>query len=349
VIARKQPRTISYERLEKVFIYINEYLSNNPNETFSIVWHGGEPCIVGVKFYKSVLELQERHCPDTRERISHDVQTNLTLINEELIEIFEKLGINRVGTSYEPYKGIRGFGPNRDSDAYNRQFFKGIELIEKHNWGWGFIYVVTRHVLDKPLELFHILTNFKVNGGFQLHPVYSYKNEDKSNSGITAKEFADFLGEIFKVWWPNRNRFPQVGPFSSFLSYYTHGGPCCCSESGNCAYTHIYIGPDGSYSHCGRASDWDVFDVGNLDNMSIVEAFKHPYRKELAKRNDWLQEHDCKGCEYFSICHGGCPLDGWNAKDTIFAKTEWCLSTKYFLKKYFEPITGLTLNNTKQE
>ena len=349
VIARKQPRTISPARLEKVFIYINEYLEENPNEYFSIVWHGGEPCIVGADFYKRVLELQEKYCEKTKNRIEHEIQTNLTLINEELIGVFERLGIKRAGTSYEPYKGIRGFGPSRDSDAYNKQFFRGIELIEKHGWGWGFIYVVTRSVLDKPHEIFHLLTNFKVKGGFQLHPVYSYKNEDKNDVGITAKEFADFLGEIFKEWWPNRTRYPYVEPFFSYLRHYGEGGPVCCSESGNCAYSHIYIGPDGSYSHCGRSSDWDVFEVGNVDSMSIVDAFKHPYRVDIARRKNWLIENDCKDCEYFKICHGGCPLDGWNVKDTIFAKSEWCISKKYFLKEYFEPITGLTLNDSKYE
>ena len=94
VIARKKPRTITYENLEKVFVYINEFLQAYPEEYFSIVWHGGEPCIVGVKFYEKVLELQNLHCAKTKDRIKHDVQTNLTLINEDLIRIFESLGVN---------------------------------------------------------------------------------------------------------------------------------------------------------------------------------------------------------------------------------------------------------------
>lgn len=347
VIARKKPKTVSFERLEKIFIYINEYLEKYPEEYFSIVWHGGEPLIVGVNFYKRVLELQNKYCSVTKSRIEHDIQSNLTLITQEMIDVLKELGITRVGTSYEPYKGIRGFGPQRDSDAYNKKFFRGIELLQKNNMSWGFIYVVTRAVIDKPLEIFHILSNFKVKGGFQLHPVYSYKNEDKNNVGITAKEFADFLGEIFKVWWPHRQRYPYVEPFFSYLNHYTNGGPVCCSESGNCAYSHIYIGPEGEYSHCGRSSDWDVFEVGNIDNMSIVEAFEHPYRKELAKRSSHLIENDCKACPYFKLCHGGCPLDGWNSTGSVLTKSEWCISRRYFLKEYFEPITGLTFDDSK--
>ena len=347
VIARKKPKTITEDLLDLVFVNINDYLEKHPDEIFSIVWHGGEPCIVGVKFYEKVLDIVEQRCPNTKKRIEYDIQTNLTLINQELIDVFKRMGISRVGTSYEPYKGIRGFGPERDSDAYNRLFFKGIDLIERNGFTWGFIYVVTRRVLDNPLELFHLLTNFKVKGGFQLHPVYSYKNEDNNGVGITAMEFADFLGIIFKEWWEYRDLYPFVEPFFSYMNHYGNGGPVCCSESGNCAYSHIYIGPEGEISHCGRSSDWDVFEVGNIKNMTIEEAFQSSYRKELSMRSNYLMTNDCKGCEYFKLCHGGCPLDAWNTKDTIFAKTEWCLSKKYFLKNYFEPITGLKFNSTK--
>lgn len=349
VIARKKPRTIKKDLLRRVFECINEYLEQYPKECFSIVWHGGEPCIVGAEFYEHVLDLEDEICSSTKNRIEHDIQSNLTLINQHMIDVFKRMGITRVGTSYEPYKGIRGFGENRDSDAYNKKFFKGIELIEKNGFSWGFIYVVTQRVIDKPLEIFNILTNFKVRGGFQLHPVYSYKNEDPNGVGITAKEFAVFLGEIFKVWWEKKELYPYVEPFFSYLNHYGKGGPVCCSDSGNCAYTHIYIGPEGELSHCGRASDWDVFEVGNIQDMSIVDAFKSSYRQQLAMRSEHLQQTDCKGCEYFKICHGGCPLDGWNSTSSIMSKTEWCLSRKYFLKNYFEPITGLKFDGMKYE
>lgn len=349
VIARKKPRTIKKDLLRRVFECINEYLEQYPKECFSIVWHGGEPCIVGAEFYEHVLDLEDEICSSTKNRIEHDIQSNLTLINQHMIDVFKRMGITRVGTSYEPYKGIRGFGENRDSDAYNKKFFKGIELIEKNGFSWGFIYVVTQRVIDKPLEIFNILTNFKVRGGFQLHPVYSYKNEDPNGVGITAKEFAVFLGEILKVWWEKKELYPYVEPFFSYLNHYGKGGPVCCSDSGNCAYTHIYIGPEGELSHCGRASDWDVFEVGNIQDMSIVDAFKSSYRQQLAMRSEHLQQTDCKGCEYFKICHGGCPLDGWNSTNSIMSKTEWCLSRKYFLKNYFEPITGLKFDGMKYE
>ena len=158
---------------------------------------------------------------------------------------------------------------------------------------------------------------------------------------ITAKEFADFLGAICPVWWEKRKVLNRIDPFEKFYEQYTKtNNGLVCSEA-NCAYSHLYIGPSGELSHCGRSSEWDIFNTGNIRDMSIEEAFNHPYRKTLLGRNEVLANGECKGCEYFPICHGGCPLDGWNIKGNVLDKSEWCFAKKHFLKEYFEPITGL--------
>lgn len=81
VIARKKPRTIKKDLLRRVFECINEYLEQYPKECFSIVWHGGEPCIVGAEFYEHVLDLEDEICSSTKNRIEHDIQSNLTSLS----------------------------------------------------------------------------------------------------------------------------------------------------------------------------------------------------------------------------------------------------------------------------
>lgn len=343
VIRRKKPLTITSDLLEIVLSRVHDYLTKYPNERMTIVWHGGEPCIVGSQFYRKVLDYLKANCSTTLDRMDFSVQSNLTLINQDLIDVFKEMGMDMIGTSYEPYKGIRGLGKERDSNLYNEKFFKGIELLEKNNMYWGFIYVVTRQVLDKPLEVFNLLHNFSCCRGFNIHAVYSINHEDPNNVLITAKEFADFLGEICPEWWQKRNVLNRVDPFETYYEQYTKTNRgLVCSDS-NCAYSHLYIGPSGELSHCGRSSEWDLFNTGNIKDISIEEAFNHSYRKALLYRDDVLSKGDCKGCEYFSICHGGCPLDGWNVKGNFQDKSEWCYAKKHFLKEYFEPITGLKL------
>lgn len=344
VVKRKKPKTISFELLQHVFQEIDKYLKAKPFEEIELIWHGGEPCIVGVEFYKKVLELQQNYCPETKSRITHAIQSNLTLITQEFIDVFKQMGIDNIGTSFEVFHGIRGFGKNRDSVAYNKAFFKGVNLLQKNNFGWGFIYVVTKKALENPLDIFYLLTNMRLSGGVEIHPVLIYNDGDDSenNVAVTPKEYADFLGEIFPVWWEHRDRYPDVGPFKEYFKNYTEDSiSLTCNDSGRCAYTHAYLGPEGSASHCGRSADWDIISYGNIKERSLIEIFEDEQRKQFDKRTDTLPKSDCKDCEYWGICHGGCPLDSWNKNNNFMHKTEWCAVNKLFLKKYFEPITGL--------
>lgn len=351
VVHRKKPRTISPELLRTVFERINEYLLEVPDEDMLIIWHGGEPCMAGLKLYRKVLEYLDEICPQTRDKIKFAVQSNITMINQDFIDVFRKMGIETVGTSYEPVHGVRGLGKERDSVLYNKKFFEGVNLLERNGISWGFIYVVTRAVLDRPLEIFHHLTNLRLKGDFELHPVLIYEDaaEESKAMAITQEEYADFLGAIFKEWWEHRDRYPMVGPFDTLLKHYTTDSHCFgCNNAETCGL-HLYLGPDGETSQCGRAADWDLLLYGNIKDKTLKEIFADSQRKVIDERYKVIAEGDCKGCEYWRICHGGCPLDAYNKYKDFNRKTDQCLSNKLFLKKYFEPITGLRLRKTEPD
>src|SRR4030042_4209396 len=125
VIKKHQDEIMNYSLLKMIFIRMNEYLKNNPNENISFTWHGGEVCLLSPDYFKVALELQEEYCSDTKSRIIHLVQSNLTLLTQEIIDAFKKLGIQQIGSSFEPIHNIRGFGIKRDSQSYNRMFMEG--------------------------------------------------------------------------------------------------------------------------------------------------------------------------------------------------------------------------------
>ena len=116
-----------------------------------------------------------------------------------------------------------------------------------------------------------------------------------------------------------------------------------CGDAPTCGL-HLYLGPDGETAQCGRAADWDILGYGNIKDKSLKEIFSDEQRKLVDSRVEVLQTTDCKGCEYWRICHGGCPLDAYNKYKDYLRKSDQCLSKKLFLKKYFEPITGLKLS-----
>lgn len=341
VIKKHQDEIMNYSLLKMIFIRMNEYLKNNPNENISFTWHGGEVCLLSPDYFKVALELQEEYCSDTKPRIIHLVQSNLTLLTQEIIDAFKKLGIQQIGSSFEPIHNIRGFGIIRDSQSYNRMFMEGVKLLDKNQMQWGVIYVVHRLSLKMPLEIFYYLTNLNTRSHPNFNQVKIYR-EDKNNLAITGEEFADFLGAIFPVWLKNQDRYPNIQPFSGYLrNVRDHDLSSVCESSGTCSYKWIYIGPEGETSQCGRTGDYKVLSYGNIKDFTLEEIIHHPQRNKLAERQTVLPEKECKNCRFWGICHGGCPLDAFMTCNDFLQRAPRCDTTRIFMEKYFEPITGL--------
>ena len=98
--------------------------------------------------------------------------------------------------------------------------------------------------------------------------------------------------------------------------------------------------PDGSASHCGRSADWGLLDYGSIHEKSFAQIFADPQRESLQRRNAVLPETECKGCRFWDICHGGCPLDAWFAAGSFLHKSGWCLAEQELIEKYVEPLVN---------
>lgn len=331
-------KRMSSELLELTFRRINEFLVERPQESMEIIWHGGEPMLLGPGYFEQALHYQEKHCSGTAARITHKIQSNLTLLSRKFLEPMRKLGIGSIGTSYDPHHGVRGLGLRRDSRAYNRRFMEAIEMLEQEGFGWGVIYVVTRHSLARPLDVFNFFANLSPKGSFRFNPVLIY-GSGLDQIRITPAEFVEFLGAIFPTWWRNRGEFAQVEPFSSLVLNLTgQGRVLTCADSGACARTHINLGPDGRVSHCGRSADFNLLDYGSIFDKSLSEIYADRQREVLVGRNDVLSQGECAGCRFWEICHGGCPLDGWSQSGSFLRKSEWCEAKKDLIEKHIEPV-----------
>ena len=64
--------------LEKL---IREYILSQPQEQIEFVWHGGEPTLLGVEYFRKILDIQKKQADG--KKILNAFQTNGTLINEE--------------------------------------------------------------------------------------------------------------------------------------------------------------------------------------------------------------------------------------------------------------------------
>jgi len=340
VVKKHQDVVMSRETLEVFFQRVNEYLIEEPGEKVMLTWHGGEVCLLGADYLRHAIELQDRCCPETKARIEHLVQSNLTCITQDIIDAFTRLGVRQIGSSYEELPHIRGMGAKRDSDLYNRKFFDGAALCDRNGITWGIIYVVHKGSLARPLDIFYHITTLNLTTAPALNQVYIY-GDDPFGLKVTAEEYADFLGAIFPVWWRNRSRYMAVRPFSNWVDNvvkkrFYH----VCEYSGECAYRWVYVGPGGRTSQCGRAGDYSMKDYGSIADRKISDILHDTKRDEFVKRQEVLRQGECSECRFWGICHGGCPLDAFQERGGFLYKSPDCGAIRTFVEKYLEPVTG---------
>ena len=86
--------------------YIEQHIKATPGEIVSFSWHGGEPTLLGVEFFRKAVALQKKHLPANK-KIINGIQTNGTTIDDEWCEFLAKENF---------YIGLRLDGPKELHD-----------------------------------------------------------------------------------------------------------------------------------------------------------------------------------------------------------------------------------------
>jgi len=91
---------MSEEVLEE---FTRQYITGQDAETIIFNWHGGEPALLGLDFYRKAVALQKKYADG--KRIENDFQTNGTLLDEQWCEFFKENNF-RIGLSIDGPKHL---------------------------------------------------------------------------------------------------------------------------------------------------------------------------------------------------------------------------------------------------
>jgi len=333
---------MSLDTVERVLELADGYLASRPDELVELLWHGGEPLLLGPGYYQHVWELQQAHCAATGVRIRHGLQTNLTCLGEEFIPILRRLGIRTVGTSYDPEPHIRGGGPDRDSDAYNRKFLRAVSILERHGMTWALGYVVARHSLADPMQVFHFLTNLALGRCLNLNPVLTLDGVPR-DSVITPEEYVQFLGAVFPFWLEHRTRFPDVAPFAPLvrgIESETLGADDMTLGVCDARPNRLTIGPDGLVHPGGWTDDGPEPTFGSISDMTFDGVFASDDFGRMRMQIKELRAGACARCRLAPAC--------CETEDAPVVPGPWCRARIGFIEQFLEPLTGHRVEHGEQ-
>ncbi len=310
-----QRHLMSDEMLEQ---FTREYIEAQTMNQVLFTWHGGEPLLRSIDFYRKALSLQQKYAGGRH--IDNVIQTNGTLLTDEWCEFFAQ---NHwlVGISID--------GPQPDHNHYRltaagkpswKKVMQGIKLLKKHGVEWNAMAVVNAYNANHPLEFYRF---FKENGCqfLQFTPIVerltrhedgrtlaSLADKDEislSEASVAPEQWGYFLCAIFDEWVRKDVGKIFVEIFDCTLANWMGISPGICAYSKECGHA-------GVMEHNGDVYSCDHFvfpeyKLGNIHDHSLIDMLYGEQQQEFSRLKHSSLPRQCKECDMEFACHGECP------------------------------------------
>lgn len=260
----------------------------------NIIWHGGEPLLMGLDFYKKVLALQQEYAQKYNCKINNSVQSNLTLLTPEMADFFAENNISVSGS----FDGVC----NEQLRGCSESILAGRQLMIDRGKRCGLIMVVSGANIDHLVESYNFFKTIGVN--FSLNFYLEQKDSQKSALTLDENIAIRRVSELFDYWATDSTGNIHISYFRNILDFLLFQKKSVCSFT-SCMGRWLGVHPDGMLGPCNRYFP-DEYSFGNvLTYEDIGEAFESSGFTNLLTKAIERREK-CKSCEIFDFCCGGC-------------------------------------------
>jgi uncharacterized protein len=300
--------------------YIKNYIAAQPIPEVTFAWQGGEPTLLGVDFFRKVVELEKKYA--NGKKIQNALQTNGTLLNAEWCEFFREndflIGISIDGPKemHDRYRVDKGGNPTF------RKVLSGLNLLKEHQVEFNTLTVVNRENAKNPLELYRFLRKHG-SGHMQFIPLVEREGSadgllslaepptpDNAESAVTSwsvlpRDWGNFLCTIFDEWIKRDvgNVFIQL--FETQLGI-RMGMPSSLCVFGETCGNAMAMEHNGDVYSCDHYV-YPQYLLGNIADSNIIELVESPKQRKFGQdKKDTLPSY-CRRCEVRFACNGECP------------------------------------------
>jgi anaerobic sulfatase-maturating enzyme len=181
--------------------YIVQQIEISPEPVISFFWHGGEPTLLGLDFFRKIVELQRKHIPPGR-RITNSLQTNGVILNEEWCRFLAAERFS-VGLSLDgPQELHDRYRMTKDQKPTHKQAMAGYRLLRQHRVPVDILCVVHAGNVRYPLQVYRFFKDIKAQY-ISFIPLVELRPPPDSGVGlrtVPADGFGAFLCAIFDEW-----------------------------------------------------------------------------------------------------------------------------------------------------
>jgi len=286
--------------------YIAQHIDASPETVIRFSWHGGEPTVLGLDYFRRIVELQRKH-KSPNQRIANGIQTNGTLLDEEWCLFLAKMSF-AVGLSLDgPPEMHDQHRVTKDGKPTHEQTMRGYKLLQEHGVYTEVLCVVNAHNVRFPLQVYRFFK--QINAQYiTFLPMVEPQPDAKGgvcHISVPAEAWGTFLCTIFDEWRDRDIGKVKVQIFEEATRTAFNQEHSLCIFRPTCGDIPV-IEHNGDFYSCDHYVDVQ-HRLGNIEDTPLVELLESPAQREFGRAKLETLPRYCLECEVRAMCNGGCP------------------------------------------
>lgn len=286
--------------------YIHQYMTASPGPEVLFVWHGGEPTLAGLDFYRRVVELQQKYLPGGK-TFRNNLQTNGILLDNDwcsfLADNHFDVGLSIDGTQWVHDTFRKDHRGNGTYDIVA----ESIRRLQSYGIQPDLLCTVTSILAKEPLSVYRALRDFHT-GWIQFIPIVRRISDgEMTPESVSGEAYGRFLCAVFNEWIHHDIDRLNVQLFAEMSVVWSGGSPSVCWMAPTCGRVMIVEHDGGIYS-CDHFVNRDHY-TGNLASSLLNELIDSEVQRQFGENKKTLLPQQCRLCSWLEVCNGGCPKD----------------------------------------
>jgi uncharacterized protein len=310
---------------EVLAAYIQQYVESQPTPVVEFVWHGGEPTLLGVDFFRKVVELQEPY--RDKKQIRNNLQTNGLHLDDDWCEFF-KANDFFIGLSLDGPEDIHNrYRKDRRGRGTFERVMQAVRLLQEHRVEFNALACIGRETAYRPLDVYRFFRDAGIRY-IQFTPVVERMpgqeaadlglslempaqiSREEPNRKVTPwtvepERYGDFLIAIYEEWVRRDVGEMFVMNFEWVLTAWLGEPSPVCIFAQQCGRA-VAMEHDGSVFACDHYV-YPEYRLGNVLSDNLGEMVERSVASGFGPHKEAALPRTCRECDVRNACWGGCP------------------------------------------
>ncbi len=285
---------------------IRQYLEAAEGSEVFFTWHGGEPTLAGIDFYRKAVALQKKYAKKGI-TVTNGIQTNGILIDEAWCEFLKKESFE-VGISLDgPYRLHDYFRVARTRKPTHSRAIRGYRLLKEQGIDPEILCVVNALNVEYPLEVYYYFREIGARN-LAFFPLVERKPVPLgpvTYQSVPARDYGRFLCAVFDEWIEKDVGTISIEIFEEVARAISGREHAQCIFKTVCGNVPA-VERNGEVFSCDFYADRE-HRIGNIRETRLARLLDHPSQKAFGKDKEVSLPQQCRSCEVLVMCNGGCP------------------------------------------